>query len=122
MAILGHNLIDIKLHLPIRVAVDVANPGTLPNDLAPNLRSIFEMRKESVPALYSHLEFSVDPFRVSQWFPTLWMSCDLNAARRQSVPSDTYLVSLNEETQLPTIQRRNLSVPVHQGQFRTASA
>ena len=122
MAILDHNLTAIKLHLPISVAVDVASSGIRPDDLAQNLRSIFELRKERVPALYSHLEFSVDPFRgVSQCFPASWMSCDLNAARRQAVPSDTYRISSNEETQLPTIQSRNLSVPVHQGQFHTAS-
>lgn len=104
------------------VVVYVAKPGVLP-DVAQNLRSTFESRKERVPALYGHLEFSVDLFRgVSQWFLTSWMPFDLNAARRQLVPSDTYRIVLNEETQLPTIQRRDLSVPVHQGQFCTASA
>ncbi len=82
MAILSLHLTDNKLHLPISVTVDATSPGTLSDDVAQNLRSIFESRKEKIPALYSHLEFSVDPFRaVSQWFPASWMSCDLNAAR-----------------------------------------
>jgi len=81
MAILCLYLTNSKLHLPISIAVDVASSKTRSDDLAENLRAIFESRKEKIPA-YSHLEFSVDHFRaVSQWFPASWMSCDLNATR-----------------------------------------
>jgi hypothetical protein len=61
MAIMSLHLTDSKLHLPISVAVDVASSGTLSDDLAKDLRAIFESRKEKIPA-YNHLEFSVDPF------------------------------------------------------------
>jgi hypothetical protein len=65
-------LIVCQLHLPIGVAVDIANPGTPSDDLVEKLRTTFESRTQDIPALYSHLEFSVDPFRgVSQWFPAL---------------------------------------------------
>lgn len=59
-----------QLHLPISVAVDIANPGTPSDNLVEKLRTTFELRRRDIPALYSHLEFSVHPFRgVSQWFP-----------------------------------------------------
>jgi hypothetical protein len=59
-----------QLHLPISVAVDVANPGTPSDSLVEKLRTIFELRRRDIPALYNHLEFSVHQFRgVSQWFP-----------------------------------------------------
>jgi hypothetical protein len=59
-----------QLHLPISVAVDIANPGTPSDDLVEKLRTIFELRRRDKPALYRHLEFSVHSFQgVSQWFP-----------------------------------------------------
>ncbi|KAN0108949.1 Phosphatidylinositol-glycan biosynthesis class S domain containing protein [Russula decolorans] len=83
-----------ELHLPISVAVNIANPGTPSDNLVEKLRTIFELRRRDIPALYSHLEFSVHPFR-------------------GSAPPDAYSISLTEDTQFPTIQRRHLSVPAH---------
>lgn len=58
-----------QLHLPISVAVDIANPGTPSDNLVEKLRATFELGRRDIPALYSHLEFSVHSFRgVSQWF------------------------------------------------------
>lgn len=59
-----------QLHLPVSVAVDISNPGTPSDGLVEKLRTIFELRRKDTPALYSHLDFSVDFFRgVSQSFP-----------------------------------------------------
>jgi hypothetical protein len=69
MAILSPCLTVSQLRLPISVAVDIASPGTPSDDLVEKIRMLFELRSQDIPVLYSHLEFSVDPFRgVSQWF------------------------------------------------------
>jgi hypothetical protein len=70
MAIMTPCLTVSQLHLPISVAVDIAGPGTPSDELVEKLRMRFESRRQDIPELYSHLEFSVNPFRgVSQWFP-----------------------------------------------------
>ena len=66
MAILSLCLTVSQLHLPVCVAVDVSSPA---DGLVEKLRRTFELRRQDVPALYSHLDFSVDHFRgVSQSF------------------------------------------------------
>ena len=59
-----------QLHLPVSVAVDISKPGTPSDGLVEKLRTIFELRRKDIPALYSHLDFSADFFQgVSQSFP-----------------------------------------------------
>ena len=66
MAILSLCLTVSQLHLPVSVAVDVSSPA---DGLVEKLRRTFELRRQDVPVLYSHLDFSVDHFRgVSQSF------------------------------------------------------
>ncbi|KAH9973845.1 phosphatidylinositol-glycan biosynthesis class S protein-domain-containing protein [Lactifluus volemus] len=84
-----------ELRLPIAVTVDTANVGSMSDNLVEQLRTMFKLRKEKVPALFNHLEFSVEPFQGS------------------SSP-DVYSISLNEDAQFPAIRKRHLSVPMHQ--------
>jgi len=84
-----------ELHLPISVAVDTASPEAPSENVARKLRTIFELRQDKIPALYSRLELS------------------MSSSRNSTLP-DAYSISLTEDTQSPAIQKKHLSVPIHQ--------
>ncbi|KAH9962892.1 phosphatidylinositol-glycan biosynthesis class S protein-domain-containing protein [Russula dissimulans] len=88
-----------ELHLPISVVVNAASPD------ARKLRTILESRKDKMSALYRRLEFFMSPSR---------NVCQLTRHSGQSALPDAYSISLTEDTQFPTIQKRHLSVPMHQ--------